>query len=91
MTSKSNSLISVSESPYNAGTPLSALLKNVTPSDLVYVRNHFDVPDINKADWSLDVIGGINGSISLSFDEICTLPAKTSQSHSSVLATEGKV
>jgi len=69
--------ISVSENPYNAETPLSTLLDDITPSDLVYVRNHFDIPKIDTNDWSLTVDNMGKNPISISYDELRKLPAKT--------------
>jgi DMSO/TMAO reductase YedYZ molybdopterin-dependent catalytic subunit len=77
MANKSSHLVLVTEDPYNAETPLSALLDEVTPSDLVYVRDHFDVPQLDATKWSLDVNGAVEKPISLSYAEIQALDTKT--------------
>jgi DMSO/TMAO reductase YedYZ molybdopterin-dependent catalytic subunit len=63
--------------PYNAETPLPALLDEVTDSDLVYVRNHFDVPKIDASDWMLELGGAVESPQAFSLSDITALPAKT--------------
>jgi DMSO/TMAO reductase YedYZ molybdopterin-dependent catalytic subunit len=70
-------LSTVSEMPYNAETPLPALLDEVTDSDLVYVRNHFDVPKIDASDWMLELGGAVESPQAFSLSDITALPAKT--------------
>ena len=77
MANQSLQLIPVTEDPYNAETPLSALLDEVTPSDLVYVRDHFDVPTLDAAKWTLDVNGAVEKPLSISYAEIQALETKT--------------
>ena len=77
MANQSLQLIPVTEDPYNAETPLSALLGEVTPSDLVYVRDHFDVPTLDAAKWTLDVNGAVEKPLSISYAEIQALETKT--------------
>ena len=73
----SHELLTVEENPYNAETPLSALLDEVTDSDLVYVRNHFEAPKIEASDWSLQVGGSVESPQALSLSDITALPAIT--------------
>ncbi len=73
----SHELLTVEENPYNAETPLSALIDEVTDSNLVYVRNHFEAPQIEASDWSLQVGGSVESPQALSLSEIKALPAKT--------------
>jgi len=70
-------LSTVEEHPYNAETPLSALLDDVTSSELVYIRNHFEVPRIEASDWSLEVSGSVESPQTPSLSEITALPART--------------
>lgn len=77
MVNQSVHIVPVTEDPYNAETPLSALLEDVTPIDLVYVRNHFDLPQLDTSNWSLDVNGAVETPISISYAELQALPAKT--------------
>lgn len=77
MASQPLQLIPVTKDPYNAETPLSTLLNGITPPDLVYIRNHFDVPQIDTAEWSLNVIGSGINPISISYSELRELPEKS--------------
>lgn len=77
MANQSLQLVPVTEDPYNAETPLSALLEDVTPLDLVYVRNHFHVPQLDVTKWSLAVNGAVASPISISYAEIQELSTKT--------------
>lgn len=73
----SHELLTVEENPYNAETPLSALLSDVTPSELVYIRNHFEVPQIEVSDWALEVGGSVESPRIFWHSDITALPAKT--------------
>ncbi len=70
-------LSTVTDMPFNAETPLSALLDEVTDSELVYIRNHFEAPNIEAADWSLQVGGSVDFPQTLSLSDIRALPLKT--------------
>ena len=73
----SHELVTVSVRPYNAETPLPALLKEITPSELVYVRNHFEVPELEVSEWTLKVTGSVREPRSISHSDLRTLPSKT--------------
>ncbi|TDI83546.1 MAG: sulfite oxidase [Chloroflexi bacterium] len=73
----SHELVTVSDRPYNAETPLPALLKEITPSELVYVRNHFEVPELEVSEWTLKVTGSVRERRSISHSDLRTLPSKT--------------
>jgi len=75
-TTNSPALLTVEEKPYNAETPLAALLSDVTRLELVYIRNHFEVPQIEASDWSLAVGGSVKSPQAFSLSEITALPAK---------------
>jgi len=77
MANQSLQLVLVTEDPYNAETPLSALLNEVTPLDLVYVRDHFDIPQLDATKWSLDVNGAVEKPFSISYAELQALETKT--------------
>lgn len=70
-------LATVSRDPYNAETPLPALLDEVTASDLVYVRNHFNVPQLELSEWTLQISGSVKSPQSMTFVELKGLPAKS--------------
>ncbi len=70
-------LITVTDRPYNAETPLPALLQETTPLQQVYVRNHFDIPELDPAGWALDITGEVNRPLSISYSELQSMPART--------------
>ena len=49
----------VTEQPFNAETPMAVLGFDLTPTDLFYVRNHFDVPNLDTDQFTLTVNGGV--------------------------------
>lgn len=63
--------------PYNAGTPMEALSEPVVPTDLVYVRNHFPVPEIDAGEWRLAVAGDVERSLTLALADLMALPPRT--------------
>lgn len=65
-----HALVPVTDEPLNAETPLVALLDELTPAKLVYVRNHFAIPAINERTWSLSVDGMVERHLSLSLKEL---------------------
>lgn len=69
--------VTVERDPYNAETPLSALAEPLTPPELFYVRNHFDIPDLDPDDWRLRVDGAVEAPLELSLDELRALTART--------------
>lgn len=63
--------------PLNAEAPLEVLDRPLTPSGLFYVRNHFDVPEVDAAGWRLRVEGAVARPLELSVDALGALPART--------------
>lgn len=53
-------LVTRETDPYNAETPLTALTGAETPPALVYVRNHFPVPEIDPESWRLSLSGAVD-------------------------------
>lgn len=64
----------VSKEPLNAETPRQALQEELTPNALFYVRNHFEIPHIDAATWTLQVGGAVERPRSFSLEEIKALP-----------------
>ena len=63
------------DKPFNAETPLSILGDSyLTPQDLMYVRSHFPVPDIDPETYQLEVEGVGCTPISLSLADLKKLP-----------------
>ena len=48
--------------------------KDITPIGLHYQLNHFDIPQINEKNWSLEVAGQVNNVLNLSFEELKDFP-----------------
>jgi sulfite oxidase len=60
-----------SENPFNGGAPLNLLTQNqITPTNLFFVRNHGDVPEVNIDSYRLNINGKVKKNVSLSLDEI---------------------
>jgi DMSO/TMAO reductase YedYZ molybdopterin-dependent catalytic subunit len=77
MANQSLQRVLVTDRPYNAETPLTALLDELTPLELVYVRNHFEVPQLDTANWSLEIDGTVKEPIKISYSELLKLSADT--------------
>jgi len=57
----------------NHGMPLEALRYDLTPVGLHYLLIHFDVPEV-PSDWRLRVGGAVDRELSLSLDDLRSLP-----------------
>lgn len=50
----------------------------MTPTDLFYVVQHFAVPKlVSTADWQVQIAGAVQTPVSLTFDDLRRLPART--------------
>src|SRR5262245_20392098 len=67
----------VTPSPENSETPLEAVRGWVTPTRLFFVRNHFEVPEIDVRNWRLTVAGCVDRPLSLTWDELNDMPQRT--------------
>lgn len=56
--------------PFNAESPLTALMPALTSTDAFYVRNHGPVPQLDPETWRLAVEGLVHRSVELSLDDI---------------------
>ena len=63
--------------PENSETPLHEVRSWVTPTRLFFVRNHFPVPAIDPATWTLTVEGRVGQRCVWSLDELLALPERT--------------
>lgn len=72
--SKLENLNVVSRDPLNAETPLSAMTKIVTPTDLFYMRNRFTQPRLDAGEWTLTVGGAVREPLQISYSDLFTLP-----------------
>lgn len=66
----------VSEHPLNAEPHLDAFQEQVTPTDLFYVRNHFDVPEILAQTWKLSVNGEVSKPQQFTLKDLKALPTR---------------
>lgn len=67
-------LVPVQMDPFNAETPIEALSEPITPTPLVYVRNHFDVPKIDIEAWRLVVDGMVERPLRITLSDLQDLP-----------------
>lgn len=70
-------LIPRQEQPENLESPSSIFNSFLTETDLFYVRNHFDVPEIDRAAWRLRVQGAVEQEREFSYDDLVAMPART--------------
>lgn len=70
-------LITRTASPLNQETPLELLNTWITPNDLHFVRNHYDIPQVDLQTWKLVVDGEVDQSLTLTFDDLKRFDAVT--------------
>ena len=59
-------------------TPVMDLEGLITPTELHYVVQHFDIPEVVPADkWSLDVSGEVKNPLNLNYEELRRFPGRT--------------
>src|SRR5262249_14937743 len=63
--------------PENSETPLESIQGWVTPNRLFFVRNHFNMPTINTAEWRLRVEGCVERPLELTWEELIALPQRS--------------
>src|SRR3954471_7765612 len=66
------SLVMINPAPYNAEAPPAALVGDITPTELHYVRSNFAVPD---HDGTLEIGGAVGRPTILTLDDLRALPA----------------
>lgn len=67
----------VVSSPENSETPLSDVHSWVTPNRLFFVRNHFDVPEIDVSQWRLRIAGCVERELELTWEQLESLPVRS--------------
>ena len=65
-------LVMINPAPYNAEAPPAALVGEVTPTELHYVRSNFAVPD---HDGTLEIGGAVGAPTTLTLDDLRAMPA----------------
>ncbi len=64
--------------PLNCETSLPALVGgNVMPNASFYVRNHFQIPNVDPAAWRLRISGLVDRPLSLSLRDLTSMPSQT--------------
>lgn len=61
----------------NRGMPLEGLRYDLTPVGMHYLLIHFDVPEVDLADWRLRVDGNVRRALELTLDDLRARPAVT--------------
>jgi DMSO/TMAO reductase YedYZ molybdopterin-dependent catalytic subunit len=67
----------LSSSPEIRPTPLDALGLTDMPTELHFVRNHFDVPLAGPDDWVVEIGGAVEQPARLTLDDLRSLPSTT--------------
>jgi DMSO/TMAO reductase YedYZ molybdopterin-dependent catalytic subunit len=67
----------VTSFPENSEMPLESVHGLVTPNRLFFVRNHFPLPTIDRANWKLPVYGLVQRPLELHLDELNTMPQRS--------------
>jgi anti-anti-sigma factor len=64
--------------PLNCETSIPALMGGaVMPNQRFYVRNHFQIPQIDASSWRLNVVGLVERPLSLSLRDLVKMPSQT--------------
>jgi anti-anti-sigma factor len=64
--------------PLNCETSIPALMGGaVMPNRRFYVRNHFQIPQLDASSWRLNVVGLVEKSLSLSLRDLVKMPSQT--------------
>lgn len=63
--------------PLLAGAPVNELEGIITPNRVHFVRNHFNVPQIDAATWTLTVTGAVRASRTFTLAELKALPNRS--------------
>ena len=56
------------------------LTDRLTPLDTVFGTSSLGIPEVDVADWKLDITGLVNTPVSLSFDDLKSLPKRNLES-----------
>jgi anti-anti-sigma factor len=64
--------------PLNCETSLPALIGGVVmPNTRFYVRNHFEIPNLDPLSWRLNIVGLVERTLSLSLRDLMKMPSHT--------------
>jgi DMSO/TMAO reductase YedYZ molybdopterin-dependent catalytic subunit len=73
----STGLIIRQREPANLETPFDRVDSYLTPTELFYIRNHFQAPKLDTALYQLRIDGAVGCPFSLSYDELRRMPFET--------------
>ena len=65
------------KNPDNLEFPFASLDSFHTPTELFYVRSHFDVPKLDAKSWGLKVEGAVEKPFEIGYDELRKMPSHT--------------
>jgi len=68
--------VSSSDAPENIAFPLEGIQGSVTPLELLFVREHFDRPQISLRDWRLHIEGDVAQPLALRFADLLESPPR---------------
>ena len=66
-------LVMINPAPYNAEAPPAALVGDITPNELHYVRSNFAVPE---HDGTLEIGGAVGQPTTLTLDDLRSMRAR---------------
>src|ERR1700730_1372896 len=66
-----------SEDPLNLEMPLEELDGFITPTKSFYVRSHFPIPKIDKAEWRLRIEGEVEKPFEIGYDALLKMESRT--------------
>jgi len=66
-----------SDLPTNLETPFDQVDTFLTPTELFYIRNHFQAPQLDLASYQLRIDGAVRNPFSLSYKELPDMPSET--------------
>ena len=70
-------LLQLSERPLNYESVRSTFITRITPLDRFFLRNHFDIPEVNPSTWRLRIAGLVDKQLSLSLADLERMPQVT--------------
>ncbi len=70
-------LIVRERNPDNLEMPFDTVDGFLTPTERFYVRNHFTAPTVDPSEWTLRVVGAVQKTLELRYDELLAFPSRT--------------
>jgi DMSO/TMAO reductase YedYZ molybdopterin-dependent catalytic subunit len=70
-------LIIRQKEPTNLETPLDRVDSYLTPTELFYIRNHFEAPKLEISSYQLRIDGAVENPLSLAYQQLRDMPSET--------------